>query len=233
MKDNSLNKLGGVCAIVTGVLYLVAIVVYIAQPVELGQHLGEEFWQIFTQSPGLRTVHLAYHAARVAFSLLALAAVLAISEVVRPTNEGWVRWTSILAYLGFIMEAVNNSRAFAFELTQASVFVEGSAIAQEIILASKPLIDVDLLGWLRYATVGLWILVVCVLTLRRGMFPRGTAYVGIVAVILYWFGAVIVYNVALIGNFELVKILCALGGAVATPAWFIWMGVSLLRRKET
>src|SRR6266545_1225464 len=97
IKDNTLNKLGGICSILLGVSYIVVAVIYLLLPLEQRDAAGispEKFLESLAQNPA------PYIAGGLVFalgSLLGVAAVLAILEGVRSANQGWVRWTSTLA----------------------------------------------------------------------------------------------------------------------------------------
>jgi hypothetical protein len=103
MKDSTLSRLGGTCSILVGVSYLVVGIAFVLQPAELAMGAdAARFYPAFAQAP---TLHLLFHLALALSALFGFGAVLAISEVMRPANEGWVCWTSLLAYLGFAATA--------------------------------------------------------------------------------------------------------------------------------
>src|SRR5712692_11747818 len=107
MKDNTLSKLGGICSILLGVTYIVIAVIYLLVPPEQQEGSGipaGKFLESFAQNPAPLTVGYFVFAFG---SLLGIAAVLAISESVRSTNEGWLRWTSHLAIIGFAVNAAD------------------------------------------------------------------------------------------------------------------------------
>lgn len=96
MKDKSLSQVGGTCSILLGISYLLIGIIYLRLPAAQRPGIDPaQFLQSFAQSPQPLTF---YYWVFALGSLLAFAAVIAISEVVRPANEGWVRWTR--AWLG-------------------------------------------------------------------------------------------------------------------------------------
>jgi hypothetical protein len=99
--------------------------------------------------------------------LVAIAVVLALSESVRSENEGWIRWTSTLALLGFAVVAINNFRKIAFQPRMAIAYVKGDAVTKAAIEVSGPF-SLDPRGWLGFEAVGLWVLIVSLLFLRTG-----------------------------------------------------------------
>ena len=184
MKDDSLAKLGGICSILVGVSYVLVGVTYLMQPADL--QVGADpslFWPTLAQNPTMNTLN---HWAAALGAVLALAVVPAISQVVRPHSEGWVRWTSSLAFIGFAVTAIENFRVLAVYPTQVAAYVAGNASVQAAITASRPLIYLDPQAWLQFGAIGVWVLVVNLLAHRTGTWAKGLAYVGIASAILYW-----------------------------------------------
>ena len=222
MKDSTLSKLGGICSSLLGGSYLLIGVSYLVLPAE--QKAGgalEKFLPSFAQNPAPLTLQywmFAYGA------LLALAVVPAVSQNVRSVNEGWVRWTSNLATLGFAVVAINNFRNLAFQLDRATAYVSGDAAAKAAIEVSGPF-SLDPQGWLGFGAVGLWVLVVSLLALRAGTWPKLLAYGGIAVAVASW---LVVAGFVL--NLEiLITIAAGVGGVILAPIWYIWLGQRLQR----
>jgi len=121
MKDNTLSKLGGTCSILLAVSYIVIGITYLPLPPEQQQIVGlytnpGAFLESFAKNPTLLTVELWAEALG---SLLGIAAVLAISESVRSTNDGWVRWTSSLAIIGLAVNAIDSFRRISLDPARA------------------------------------------------------------------------------------------------------------------
>lgn len=224
MKDNSLNKLGGTCCILVAVSYFVFGAAYLLQPAELQTEAAvtAQFWATLAQNSAMNTL---MHWAGALVGVFAIAAVAAISERVRPANEGWVRWTSGLAYLGYAVMAVSNLRAVAVYRTVAAAYAAGDASVQAGIGALGYLsFDLDPQAWFSFGAVGLWILVVNLLAFREEAWPRTLAYLGIAGSVLSWLGlAGVVLEIP-----PLVAIAAGLG-LIVVPIWFIWMGLRLRR----
>jgi len=226
MKDNSLAKLGGTCSILLGVSYIVIGINYLLL-LPAAQRAGstlDKSLPSFAQNPTPLTLQYWAFALGAVF---ALAAVLAISETVRSTNEGWVRWTSNLAYLGFAVIAINNFLFLDRQPARAAAYVAGDAATKAAMVASGP-VGLDPQGWLGFGAVGLWTLVVSLLALRGGMWPKPLAYVGIAVALVYWL--IVAGQVLDIGL--LVAIAAGLGGVILGPIWYIWIGVHLRRAAQ-
>jgi hypothetical protein len=220
MKDNTLGKLGGNCSVLLGISYLVIGVTYLLLPAEQKQGVATDvFLPSFAQNPTTQTIQFWVFALS---GLLGIAVVLAVSESVRSANEGWVRWTSNLAVLGFAVVAINNFRNIAFQPGLAAAYVAGDAVTKTVIEFGGPF-GLDPQNWLGFGAVGLWVLVVSLLAQRTGTWPRLQTYLGIAAAVAYWLVvAGSVFNLE-----TLITIAAALGGIILAPIWYILTGLRL------
>ena len=223
MKDNTPNKFGGTCAILLGVSYVVVGITYLLLPA--AQKSGSDpanFLPSFAQNPTLLMIQ--YWAFALG-ALLALAVVPAIAVSMHSVNEGLVRWTSNLAFLGFAVTAIDFFRNIGLQSMRAAAYVAGDATTKAVLTAPSYLAGLDVQGWLGFGGVGLWIFVANWLALQGGAWPKPLAYLGIVVAILY---CLVVAGFAL--QIELlVAIAAGLGGIIAAPIWYIWVGVNLRR----
>jgi len=220
MKDNTLGKLGGNCSVLLGISYLVIGVTYLLLPAEQKQTSAVDvFLPSFAQNSTVQTIQFWVFALS---GLLGIAVVPAVSESVRPVNEGWVRWTSNLAVLGFAVVAINNFRNIAFQPGLAAAYMEGDAVTKAAIEVGGPF-GLDPQNWLGFGAVGLWVLVVSLLAQRTGVWPRLQTNLGIAAAVAYWL--VVIGSVF---NLEaLFTIAAALGGIILAPVWYIMTGLRL------
>lgn len=222
MKDNSMAKLGGTCAILVGISYLVIAVAFFLlpagqEPPVVGSE-GEYFTSVAESSTAQQVEFWAFGLS----SLLAIAAVMAVSDLVRSANEGLVRWTSALAIIGFAVMAAQYLLLQDHTPRLAAQYVQLDESAQAALRAMGPrVLAAD--GWLDFGVVGLWFLVVNWLALRGGELPKGLAYVGLAGGIAYWL--VVAGNVLDIPL--LITITAGLGGAILAPIWNIWTGLRL------
>jgi len=220
MKNNTLSKLGGNCSILLGILYLVIGVTYLLLPADQKQTSAlDKFLISFAQNPTTQTIQFWVFALS---GLIGIAVVLAVSESVRSANEGWIRWTSKLAVLGFAVVAINNFRNIAFQPGRATAYLKGDAVTKTVIELSGPF-SLDPQGWMGFGAVGLWVLVVSLLALRAGTWPKLLTYVGIATAVAYWL--IVVGSV--LNQEALFTIGAALGGIILAPIWYIWAGLRL------
>jgi hypothetical protein len=221
MKDHTLTRLGGLCAILVGISYLVIGVCYASLPIE--QRPAGDPAKLLASVAQNSTIILIEYWAFALGAVLALAAVPAISERVRSVHEGLVRWTSSLAFIGFAITGITYFRLIAQVPRRAMLFESGDAALRTILAATQPDLYLDPQGWLGFGAIGFWVLVVSVLALRANIWPKPLGYVGIVAGALYC----LVVAGYVSGTETLTAIAAALGGIILGPIWYIWHGILL------
>jgi hypothetical protein len=224
MKDTTLNKLGGTCAILTGVTLIVTAVLYLLLPREQQDacHCPDRFLASMAHSSAL---YVAEYVMFALTSLLAIAAVLAISASVRTVHDGWARWTSTLAIIGQTVNTIDNIRRAVLDPAKAMAYVQGDAAVKAALTVPGALQGLDPQGWLRLGAVGLWILVVSLLALRGGTWPMLLASLGIVGAIVYSLAVI----AQVVQTPPLLVILAGVGGIILLPIWYIWLGLRLRR----
>jgi len=222
MKNNSLSKLGGICAILVGISYVVVGIANLLTPAE--QKIGAdaaEFLASFAENSAMST--LEYWAFALG-AVLALAVVPAIYDKVRSANKGWVDWTTTLATFGFAFMAIQYFRYLAIYPGRAADYVAADAATKTAMEANQSMMALDPQGWLTFGGVGLWFLVVNLLALRGNIWPKPLAYVGIIGAIVYW---LVVPGLAL--QIETLIVIAAVCAVIVAPIWYIWAGLILRR----
>ncbi len=222
MRDRSVAKLGGICSILTGLSYLAIGATFFLMPEEQQPGSAVSFDAFFASVAGGSTMLVLYCWAFTVNGLVAIAAVPAISELVRSANEGWVRWTSALAMMGYAVLAVEYLVLQDEIPRMATGYVQLDASARSAIAVIGTL-NLNNDGWAGFGTVGLWLAVVNWLAWRGGQWPKALAAIGLI---------IGIGNALLIAGFVfslpiLILIAAGLGAAILAPIWFVWMGVRL------
>lgn len=219
MADRSSNRIAQICATLLGLLYIGIGIVVMNDPTRFARN-SVQFWAIFSEDPSMRVLSSSLFAIG---GLLGLAVVPAVSNIVRTSHEALVDWVSRLAFLGFAVTSVNFFRIASTGQRVAQTYREADEIGRAALNVLPPT-ELDPWGIMRYGTVGAWILVVNVLALRTGAWPRPLAMLGILGGALYWF--IPFSNIAQIPAISAVMepIVAILGGVVIAPIWYIWMG---------
>jgi hypothetical protein len=222
MKENSVVRLGGWCAILAGVFSALAGITYFLLPA--AQQLGSPGNQIlpsFAQEPTFLNLENLFLAL---VGVFGLGLVPAVAERMREVNDGWLRWTSNLANVGYAVSAVGSFIVLSRLPVIASAYVKGDASTQAA-LAAVWRTSLDPLGVWGYGAIGLWILVVSLAALRReNSFPTSLAYVGILAAVLHW-----LIPIAFVTRVTFLFLVVAGAGAIVFTAWYIWVGTQLRR----
>ena len=220
MEGKKLLKLGGICSILVGISYLVVGITYVLGPAE--QRPGAtsaDFLTSFAQDPLMST--LMYWAFALG-AVFAIAVVLAISEMMLSASEGWVRWTSNLAVIGFAVTALDYFRFLALYPAMAATYAAGDAVIKTATEASQFALSLDPYGWLMFGAVGLWFLVVNLLAINENSWPKILAYVGIAGGIAY---LLVVAGYVL--QIYTLNLIAAVGAIIIGPIWYIWTGLRL------
>jgi len=227
MENKSIAKIGWLCSILLGISYILVGITYFLMPAE--QKPGVDAAQYLLSMAENPTPALLNYWFFAIGALFAIAAVAAISELVRSQNEGWVRWMSTLAYIGFALTIIGYLQSISLIPGRADAYAAGDASTRAAIAAlSGGSSNLDPNGWIRYGLPGLWILVVGMLALRGTTVPKVLAFLGIIGAVCYWL-IVIGYLLRLEW---FVAISAGLGGVIIGPIFYIWMGL-ILRRESS
>jgi hypothetical protein len=214
MTDTTLSKLGGTCSILTGVTFVVVVVLVLLSPAEQ-QVVCPCSGQFLTSLADNSTLNIAGNALLTLSLLLTSAVVLAVYETVRTTHEGWARWSSALAIIGLEVNAIDALRHAVLDPAKATAYVQGDAAVKAGSTVPGALEGLDPQHWLRLGTLGLWILVVNLLALRAGVWPALLAYVGIgVALVVRLAVAGIVLQIP-----AAITLVAGLGAITLAPRW--------------
>ena len=146
--------------------------------------------------------------------LLGAAALVAIYARLKETDASFALWGLILGAVGAIGSAIHGGYDLANALHPPA--------AVNLDLPSQ----IDPRGLLTFGVAGLGLWVIAWLILRGGQFSKWLGYLGYVTAALL----IIIYLARLIvldATSPLVLAPALLAGFVASPVWYVWMGVSL------
>jgi hypothetical protein len=225
MKDMSLLRLGGTCALVLGVIKVLTAIDYLILPAALRAEVpAAQFLPAFAQDP---SPLLVLFWLETVVGIFGIGLVPALTALVHDAHAGWARWASNLAVVGYAVSAVGYLLSIARLPGIAAAYVAGDA-STKAALAAVWKASIDLFGVWGYAAVGFWILVMSILALRNAALPRWLAYLGLLVAVIHLvipFGA----------GFKLQPILIAavVISIVTLPPWYVWVGLVLRRGEST
>ncbi|MFQ5947058.1 MAG: DUF4386 family protein [Anaerolineae bacterium] len=221
MRGRSSYSLAGTASVLAGLSFVVVIITLFLNPAESLRDPAE-YWAFLANDPNAVLLQVIESWALGLGSLLAIAVVLVLLDHLRSQSETWIRWTSILALVGFAVFAINSFTSIAADPARAAAYATGGAAVRAAIEVT-PLVVVDQQGWVAAGTVGLWLLTVSLVGLRSKEFSWGLHVVGILSAAAYWILiALLTLNPELIGS-------PASSLFFLVPLWYLWMGVTLLR----
>ena len=222
--DRSLDQIGGVCAMLVGLAVGVTAIAYLLMPVE--QQTWRDPGAYLASYAADSTVATIENWAEALGAIFALAMVWAVSAKVLRLSEGWIRWTSTLAIVGFAVMSIEAFRELALTPGRAATYVAADAATRAAIAENQYLVLLDPAGWFTFGGVGSWLLAVNLLARRGNLWPKLLTYVGVMAAISYW---LVVAGTVL--RVDGMTALAAAAGVIVGPIWTIWIGVLLLRAR--
>jgi hypothetical protein len=215
------DKLGAVCSIATGILYVLIILYVLAVPTGQRYDPGQ-FFENYARNPiSMNVVWIAM----AAISILAFAVIPSVSALVRTVSESWTQVACTVGLVGSAVSAVSFLTMLGRAPELAQAYVAGDSAAKAAI-GSVGLPQLDPLNVLVLGGVGVWMLVINMLALHGGMLPKLQAFLGI--------GLAIFLGVAVLSAIvqsELLDQIAAGVGGVFAPIWYVWMGINLLKMK--
>ncbi len=218
-KTGTGNKLGGIAAIIIGLLNVVIVIYFVFATGEQRAD-SQVFFVNFAENPLALSIAWIVFSASAVFSY---AVFPAVSDLMEGVHRAWARAATIYGIVGYTVLGV-----WAITLTRtapklAANYVSGDEVTRTALLAyGLPEIDPD--GWFSFGGIGTWLIVMNVLALCGNRLPKVQAIIGILAGISAWatvFGALL--------DFEPLHLIASAGGALFFPVWFVWLGVRLMK----
>lgn len=153
--------------------------------------------------------------------LLTTAVLVALFNRLRETDRSFAMWGLLLGIAGAVGSALHGAYDLANAINAPKTDVLGDA--------NLPY-QVDPRGLLTFGVAGLGVFVISWLMVRNGFFPKTLAYLGYllaVLLIVVYLGRLIILD----ANNPAVLLPAALTGFLVNPAWYIWLGVTFLRKR--
>jgi len=151
-----------------------------------------------------------------AIGLVGTAVFVGLYECVKPTDASFALWALLLGLAGSLGAALHGG----FDL--AGTLHQHAAVDPNLPSAMDPR------GLLTFGATGIALWVFAWLILRGDALPRGLGYLGYLVAalqIVLFLGRLIVLDAA---N-PVIVIPALLAGFIATPVWYVWLGISLWR----
>ena len=225
---SSSARFGGVLSILTGAAYVAAAISAAMLPPELSANPNitpHEFWSVLSRSP---TAHLAMHWSFVAVGLLGVGTVLPIAGLVKRCAGGIVQYVSVLAFLGFAVNARSHLMEVAFDRKVLPDYSAADLPFQEAVhVAAALALDIPD-GVLTLGAIGLWIATISAHFLRSESGWGAIAICGLVAASFFavgMLGYMIMNQYLIIASF--------VGGTlIFAPVWHVGVGIKLIQEND-
>jgi hypothetical protein len=215
-------RFAGAAAFALAAITALAALAYVLLPAE--QRLGVPGRQLlpsFDANPLPLQFEMLFLAA---MGVVGLAIVGPIRELV-DAEHPVLRWTAILALVGYAVAAVGNTLTMGKLPGIAAAFVRADD-AQKPTIAAFWRTTLDPFGLWQFGAVGVFILVVGLVALRSGgALPKVSAYLAIAAGLAH-----LAIPLVLVSSAQPVLAFVAVVAAVLMVAWFAWLGSFLWRR---
>jgi hypothetical protein len=227
MNENStLYRFGGICGILTGVLYIIIAGSMAVDPgaaKATATQTTPEYWQ------GLSSNTVPFIVRQVAYILsgfTGVGIVTALSAYVRrDENAGWVNWGAILGASAYIITGIDGSRLLATLPELARQWAAGDEATRRMIEFTYSVSRLDPGTYMRFGALGIWALTIALASRRAGSLSRALTSLTFVVTAGY---AMVVVGIA--GRIMVLQELGAvLAGILVAPVWFIWTGIVLRR----
>ena len=218
--------LGGTCSILAGTVFAISgFAFFLSQVGRFDWNSISSFSEYFVNSPSSLALWKIVNGGAALASFLAIAGVLGLSDVIKPAYEGFVRWTNMLAIIGYTIIAITNIA----DLYQIKRVALGYVVADESAKSALEIIGIGTLDptlSLRFITIGAWLLTAGWFSASNNLLPKALANFGVIA-------GITSLGFALASFFEL-QTITLMAGSVAVvfhPIWLIWTGIILRQSK--
>lgn len=215
---NSLQKMGGLAALYEAVAYVAAFVVFLAvldypavvDPVEKVALLADNQSILYAMNMLIYVI----------FGVFLIVLALALHERLKAGSPAIVRTATALGLIWAGLVIASGMVANIGAGVVVDLYGQNPAQAVSVWLAIEPVADG--LGGAIEIVGGLWVLLLSWAALRAGEFPKALNYLGLV--------------IGAAGTLSAIPFLKDLGVMIfglGQIAWFVWLGIVLLRSSQT
>jgi hypothetical protein len=226
MNGASMAKVGSICSILAGAIFAISGVTFFFLVGHFDFDSIQSISEYFRAVPGALTILAVVNVGATLASFLAIAGVLALSDGIRPANEGLVRWTSTLAIIGYAVLAISDIA----DLYQIKRMVVGYAQIDKSAQSALEAVGIGSLDptlFLRYITFGPWFLTAGWLSLQKNQLPKVLAWLGVIAGI-----AALLFVLVSCLDLQTLTMITVIITLVFHPLWLIWTGLELGKNKR-
>lgn len=215
-------KFGGTSSIIAGLLFAISGIVFLFA--QVGQFDWDSISSIsiyFTSNPSAYSLWKIVNIGSAVAAFLAIASVLALMDLIIPTQKEIVRWASILAIIGYAVIAITNI-ADLYQIKRLALGYAGVDEAAKSVLEVVGIGSLDPTLNIRFMTIGIWLFVVGWVSMSAQLLPKTLAYFGVVAGLVslsFAFGSFF--------DWQSFTLLSGIVAVIFHPVWLIWIGIQL------
>jgi hypothetical protein len=214
------SPIGGICAIIVGIINLFLVLYIVAIPAD--QRFGSgSFYEFYIAHPATYTV---------VWTVVGLTGLLCFSAILPAVNRRledfrneWFRIVSLLAIAGWAVMALKFFTLLGSAPGLAEAYLSGDELTRNT-LDAIGLYQLDPYELLAMTCPGLWLITVNVIAFHGKVWNRVIAVFGMVIGLGY-----IAVTPATIFELEMLDMVAAGLGAITAPVWFIYIGRLLFK----
>ena len=215
-------KKGGIFSVLCSLCYLATGILVVLQPVIFQDANVDLFLNTMAENP---MCFILYYLAIALSAFFGLGVVEQITNFLKVNDSELVKWTQRLAYIGFAVLAMSYFKVFTVKPYMSNFYMSATESEKEIILTMDAYISFAPNGIVTYGFMGIWILSVCILSLRRKNVSLICSITGIILGIILI--SVTAQNVGALAT----AILNTAKGSISF-LWFGLIGINMIKSKD-
>jgi len=220
MPNKSMLKIGSICSVTSGIVFLLSgLSFFIFQVGRFDWNSMKSINDYFSSFPFAAASWTTINIGAAIASFLAVAGVLSLADILKPNNEGIVRWTSTLAIVGYAVIAVTNiADLYKIKHIMAGYTNADTSVRNALEVTGIGSLDPTFI--IRFLAIGPWFLSSGVLSFKNDQIPKSLSVFGIMA------GAVaLIFVVISIIELPIISMITGSTAVIAHPIWLLWTGI--------